>query len=889
MQESDMGRHFGALAAAGAVVLSAPGQVRAAAPDEAPRLLDIPAGPLGSALETFSVQSGQQLLYAPSAADGKRSRAIHGRLTPPQALSRMLGGTALLWRPSPGGAFLLMAMEAPPRRGLLAEAEAASPPASLASARDSGDGAGGDIIVTATRRAERLQDVPIAVTALSVEKLDEQQITDVTSLAKVVPGMQVKPNLNPLQITVAIRGVTQLTVSPAVDPPIGIYVDGIYNVINAGSNNALIDMERVEVLKGPQGTLFGRNTIGGAISITTAKPTNRFEGYVQLDGGNYGAFTGTGVINVPVAPGFVDARLVYQHTQHDGYGRNFTTGSPTSTFHQHYVRGSVKIAPGGSWEALLSGFYDKAHGYSAPYKLGYINSSFNASYPMLSGNMSGDLLSNYVNRGGWQDTYADLDTIFAMRQYGVTGTISGELGSGVSVKSITGYTHTSYDQTGDLDGTPYPFLHIISFPVRANQISQELQILGDGLDNRLKWIAGVYYFSVDASQISNNTTLLNLAPAGSRTYTTNGPYANNRSYSAFGQISYEIAPHVKLTGGVRYVVDKRRATYRDHREVPGPTPGAFVSCSLANAADPVTGARGTDEAACLFTDSVRYHYAPWTVGIDYDPNRTTLIYAKASRGYRSGAFANNGPTAVAPSSTVTAAQAVQNNAAALRLFGPVSPESILTFELGTKLQLLDRRLRLSVAAYRSNYKNIQQSVNVIPCNGCANANVLENSGNARIWGGELEAVALLGRLEIDGSVGITRPRYRRGSPSYGQPVVNVSKFNGSIGASYPIDMQSGKLVLTTTYAYRSTATFYTSATPLPPAAQDAISQKGFGLLSARASLALSGMPLTLAVFGQNLTDRKYRSAATNLPAPLGYAAYSPGAPRTFGGSIRYSF
>jgi iron complex outermembrane receptor protein len=156
----------------------------------------------------------------------------------------------------------------------VADAPADSSSSAPAQPKAAAEGQVEEVVVTATRRSRNIQDVPIVA---------------------------------------SIRGVTQLLASVGVDPPIGVYVDGLYNVLNAGANNAMVDMERVEVLKGPQGALFGRNTIGGAISITTAKPTDKLEGSVQLDGGDYGAFSATAIVNLPIAPGLLDTRLVYQH------------------------------------------------------------------------------------------------------------------------------------------------------------------------------------------------------------------------------------------------------------------------------------------------------------------------------------------------------------------------------------------------------------------------------------------------------------------------------------------------------------------------------------------------------------------------------------------------
>src|SRR5271167_4366487 len=230
-----------------------------------------------------------------------------------------------------------------------------------------------EIVVTATRRSESQQDVPVSITAVTAQELENQQISDVTDLAKLVPGLQVKPALTPEEIAITIRGVSTLIPSINQDPGVGVYIDGVYNVVNAGSNTAMVDMDQVEVLKGPQGTLFGRNTIGGAINITTAKPTDSWGGYVDASTGVYGAWTTTGVFNAPILPGVLDARFVYQHAQNNGYGTNSVTGNPTNDLMQDYYRATVKVTPTDSWEVLVSAFYTGAWGFGPPTKQTYIN------------------------------------------------------------------------------------------------------------------------------------------------------------------------------------------------------------------------------------------------------------------------------------------------------------------------------------------------------------------------------------------------------------------------------------------------------------------------------------------------------------------------------------
>ncbi|WP_198162903.1 TonB-dependent receptor [Sphingobium sp. TCM1] len=739
-----------------------------------------------------------------------------------------------------------------------------------------------DIVVTAQRREESLQKVPISVTALGTEKLEQQQVTDVLSLTRVVPGLQAKPTLTPLEISVAIRGVTQLVPSINADPAIGSYIDGVYNVVNAGSNNAMIDMERVEVLKGPQGTLFGRNTIGGAISITTAKPTSELGGYVEGSYGNFNAWSGTAVLNVPLQPGIIDTRLVYQHSQHDGYGRNFTTGNPTSTINQDYFRGTVRLTQDSGLEALVSGFYTNAKGFGFPTNLAYFDPTnfLNGLIPALSGN-PGDLLSNYVDTPGrgQHDSVSNTDSRFALRQFGVTGTLNIPLTDNVNFRSISAYTRTKYNTANDLDGTPYDVLELVRYPIAAKQYSQEMQLFGDAVDGALSWIGGVYYFQVTGSQFSNAAVLQSLVGP---TVNVGGPFIKNISTSAFAQASYEIAPGLKITGGLRYVVDKRRVLYRDHVAT---NDYAYLVCNMANAPG------NPDYNACRFAAQAKYHYLPFTIGIDYQVDSNTLVYAKLSRGFRSGAFGLTGPAATFVGNGITPEQASAANASAIAQFGPVSPERLVSPEVGLKVDLLDKRLRINAAGFYSDYSNIQLNVNGdVPagCTSCTPPGILTNSGKARIWGGEIEVSAILGLLHIDGALGYADPKYVDG-PQKGQPIVNISKLNTSLNATLPIETDAGTLTLGGGWSYRSNMVMYSLSPGLPLSLYPTFSQAGFSLFDARLSFALANMPLTITLFGQNLANKRFIAAGTSFAPPLGFTSNSPGMPRTYGLSARYSF
>jgi iron complex outermembrane receptor protein len=735
-----------------------------------------------------------------------------------------------------------------------------------------------EIVVTAQRREENVQKVPIAVTALSTADLERKQITDVVDLAQFAPGMDAKPTISPNEITIAIRGVTQLQPSINADPPIGAYVDGLYNAIGGAENTSMIDMQRVEVLNGPQGTLFGRNTIGGAVSITTNKPTDRLEGYGQFDVGNYGAKTYTGVINVPLVGDQLDARLVYQHTGHDGYGTNLTLGTPTDTLDQDYFRGSLKFDPTSDLDILLTASVLHSQGNSMASKLTAIDAStslINTLLPALGGH-PGQLLSSYINAPGvgFQDSIASTSSTFSLQEHTVAATITDKINDDVTLKSISGFIDTYNSQTSDLGGTPYVIISVIDFPIKVKQFSEELQTYGDALNNRLRWITGLYYYSEAGMDTGITDAVPEFTPPGEpSTYNSSGPVpAVNKSYAAYAQGTYSITSDLRFTGGVRWTTDTRSTTFDDHAV--DATTGAFTTCALANVEPPTTLEQ------CTYSNSVKYHYFPWTAGFDYTAASDILMYAKVSQGYRSGSWPISGPQA---------SGSPAQNAAIVETFAPAAPESLLSPEVGAKMEFLDHRLRLNGALYWSDYKNIQVQVNLPQaCPTCSVIEVTRNSGEAHIYGGELQANAVLGDFRLDGTLGITRPKYVEG-PGVGTEVINVSKTTWSLAASYLFKTDAGVLTLSPNYSWRSSEEYEAVPPGVSPTILSGLIQGGFGLVGARASFDFSHAPVTLALYGENLANKEYYASAAAFAPPLSFATGWVGPPRTYGLSVRYHF
>ena len=714
-----------------------------------------------------------------------------------------------------------------------------------------------EIIVTAQRREERLQDVPVSVNVVAGAQFQTEQIADLTSLASVTPGVNVVSTFSLSEIRIGVRGISELNPALAIDPAVGVYVDGVYYQTNAGMNLALIDTERVETLYGPQGTLFGRNTIGGALSITTQKPKDYFEGSATANFGNFNEYGFNGMVNIPLNDELA-LRVVYDHDQHSGYGTNTYLGTPLNDLNENYVRATLKANPTDHIEFLLSGFYNKALSHPIISYPGYVDTSspFNSLLPALQGH-PGDLLSNYVG-GPFYDNEGGRDRDGALAVYGFTGTATVNNIGTATFKSITGYTNTSYDYL-NTSGTPYDTFTILSAPLNVNQFSEEWQLFGNTFENRLRWITGLYFFHETGSQLAQYVIAPPIAmPIGDDS--ADGATVDNSSYAAFVQGDYELLPGLRLTGGVRYTIDDRQSVYHSHLE--DSATRAFLTCTLG-----IPGP-AANYSECVAAYDAEFHYLPWTAGLDYKLTDDALVYAKVSQGYRSGGTSETGPT--------------QTD---YPVFGFVAPESLLSPEVGSKLDFLDHRLRLDSAIYYSDYKNIQQSALVPSPFGVTS--VLRNVGKARIWGGEFTAMGKIQDLTLQAGLALVEPKFTAG-PNLGQPFLNTSKTSASLSADYPIRFTAGVLHLNSDFSWRSTQYLWTLIYG-NPGQNAAVRQGGYGLLDARAAFDFATSPLTIALWGRNLTGREYLVGVADLASALGFTNDFAGIPRTYGATISWRF
>jgi iron complex outermembrane receptor protein len=706
-----------------------------------------------------------------------------------------------------------------------------------------------EIVVSARHREERLQAVPVSASVFSTDQLRRQQVGDLESVQYAAPNLSMaQTRTSATTTTIAMRGQVEQDTTPTVDPAVGLYLGGVYLARTTGANLELIDMERVEVLRGPQGTLFGRNTTGGAISLIPREPEFEREGLLEAGVGSHDLAALTAVVNLPLTEDRLAARLVASHSQHGGYGRNTLLGVELDDEDTDYVRAQLRFVPSERWDLLLS--FDGSKMRTGAQSLALFDVDPDAdALPAVLGNPA-DRLTNYVDPRGRRIS-ADRAGPAHTSVRGASATLNVELGR-FALKSITAYRELEVGAFDvDQDGTPYDIGVILFRGDAQHQVSQELQAYGDSPGDRLRWIGGVHYFRESATFEQQGR--MYRPPVARWDGSLPQGEVRNDSLAAYAQASYAVSPRLQLTAGARYNVDGRQLTSRNRMQL-----GDVVICRLA------PELRDEPETCQATLPERTFSFAPWTIAVDYTPTPATMVYAKLSRGHRAGGYNIRGATMVD--------------------LDTFEPERVTAAEIGVKTERFENRLRVNFALFRSQFEDIQLTQREQAAPGLAGVRFIENGGKARIDGGELELTGLLGRLQLTGHYGVTRPRFEQLDPQVEGVTLHsrfpmVPNWNAAIAADLPFEGDSWDLNIHVDYSRRDDVPF--AYDPHSPARQES-----FGLLNALVSLRFLQPDLTLSLWGRNLMDQFYVNRAFDTDY---YVSAAPGDPRTYGLSLAYRF
>ena len=693
-----------------------------------------------------------------------------------------------------------------------------------------------EVIVTARKRQESLQETPISITAFSRMDLEEAGMIDLRDIGKFTPGMSFTSyGMGSAEAgAIFLRGIGQSDHMVTTDPGVGLYIDGVYVGRNQGAALDLLDLERVEVLRGPQGTLFGKNTIGGAVNVVSTRPQGE-------PGGRLGATLGQeGRLNVQASGEFgigenVAVRAGVLSRNRDGVGEQVFTGEETGD--ESSVSGRVQLLwTGAAAELSLVADVSRARQAAVPhsfYEFADWMVAFFGAAPCFTSAGAGEYAPCPAGTASDPfDSYSldDLDT--EQDLFGVSATWQWDLSDLMTFKSITAYRDMAYVGNLEFDGAPQVVVHYLETG-ESDQFSQELQLLGANSAGTLNWIAGLYYFTEDGYNLQDDLQFGNPDQRRSAVETS--------SYAFFGQGTTDLSDRFSLTAGLRYTEEDKDydVVYRRLD---------------------ATGAQALDDSG-----QPVYLVAPTSLGDSWDAVSGTLngkfqvsdsvmLYATYSRGFRSGGFAAR-PSR--PSSV-----------------GVYDPEYVNMVEAGVKIQALEDRLRLNFSAYTSDYEDYQAQVNRV---GDAFDTRVLNAAEAEIDGFELELTAVLSRIAwVDVTFGYTDAQVTEvdldpaleANFKPGSRLPYVSKYTFSISPRLQWPLGNGaEVLLRADYSYRDD--FFGQIANSPFERED-----GYGLVNARIEYISSGERWRVGLYGINLADKTYTRVRNYYPGFLGFALWN---------------
>jgi iron complex outermembrane receptor protein len=742
------------------------------------------------------------------------------------------------------------------------------------------------IVVTARRREESQQDTPVAVTAISGEALERQNVVSTTDLDKIAPNIQFHSygtlTGNNSAAQVFIRGIGQSDATPAVDPGVGVYIDDVYMGRSVGAAMEFRDISSVQILRGPQGTLFGRNTIGGAVILTTNSPGEDAGNSVRVGLGEDNLREVFAAFDVPLSETWA-ARVALGGKQRDGYVKRVSDGKDLGDENMYTGQVAVRFKPSESFNLSLRADYTKEDENGSPFVFRSMNegatfvgaASIAAGCPnildpfpppLLVGPLADPRCGNdaqalgpYTNGG----TYPAESTL---ENRGVSLVANWKVNDLWSFKSITADRHLEWTGSRDADNTPLLILHT-NYTSRSKQFSQELQAVF-GTD-RVDGVIGAYYFKED----SFDRLLVPLGNPGT-SYDTQRVAMDTRANAAFTEWSYKITDALSVTGGIRYTNEDKglQATMFNV------APATRAEPAAPTAVCPFAGPPPT-QTNCLFlsTNHFTRQFISTTksASVQYRFNEAVMTYVSWSEGFKSGGF-NQRYNAAPPSNAPIS-------------FGSEKAEST---EIGLKLDPSDS-LRINIAVFSTDYDDIQMTyrLGVVP--------LLFNAGVASIDGGELELQFVpTANLRLDASVGYLDAKFDKITPPppFG-PVTPTAtatlssrlpftpEWTGHAGVSYAFH-PSDRWSLTPRVDVSYTTEQYFDAGNSPEIAQlDDIT-----LVNASLTLASEDSKWRFVLSGNNVTDEQYPVAGTSsLTTASGYSEIIYSRPRTLSLSATFSF
>ncbi|MCW1382546.1 TonB-dependent receptor [Novosphingobium sp. KCTC 2891] len=755
-----------------------------------------------------------------------------------------------------------------------------------------------EIVVTAQKKAENLQDVPISVAAIGSDTLESTHAVNLQGLQGAVPNVEIGTFSNtPNTAVFTIRGIGVIEPDPYAGNTVGIVVDGLPQYFSMGALLDLFDVERIEILRGPQGTLFGANTTGGVVNVVNRQPDlDKLGGSVNLSYGNYNHLTASGVLNAPLGEGLA-LRLGVNHDRRDGYVTNVVTGKDMGRRNVTIFRGALRYSAG-DFDATLSGEYDRARNGSPivvagdlPGEAEYVPEGFLGMYrsPCLPAGSRCSAPDHYYSAqdGGINGDLPDvsnMDTYRAGLTMKLSNTAIGD------IVSITGYKHFKLFEFTDQDGTPVPLIDT-KRGTKGWQFSQELRTdvsLGD-IGNIT---VGGFYLKTHYDHYQN----LRINFAGGATYNPDGTYVlglpglfqqnlqdqDNHSISAFAQSYINVSDRLRLQAGIRYTHEQTSMLASTETRLATATAN-WLAALTAGAEDPGTpgysnldGTNTVPFGAGMVAPprgTRSWNNVGWKLGFDYKATDDVMLYGYWARGFKSGGY--TGRIGIADD------------------LGPYNPEKVDTFEAGVKTELFDRHVRFNLAGFYTNYRGMQLAQIYFKGTGAdlVQGNTILNAAASHIKGfeSELTVVPVKG-VTINGSLAYLDATYAKFDyllPSgatldlKGKRLQNAPKWTASTSIAYEFPM-GGELSgrFSATYNY----TGQKQLTSIIASARSTIQPQH--IVNANFDVKV-GDHYTVGVWATNLLDSRYINSVFDSPGTIGLTNYAQ--PRMFGASFKAEY
>ena len=741
-----------------------------------------------------------------------------------------------------------------------------------------------EVIVTATKRDEGVQEIPVSVTAFSQADLDMMGFRNLEGVQEATPNLNFSVQSAGQNVArVTLRGIGTETLVGGGDPGIALHIDGVYVGRNSVAAGNIFDIERVEVLRGPQGTLYGRNATGGSINLITKRPTDEFGGHADISLGNYNSVLLRGVLNVPLSDN-INSRLSLYSDTRDGYLENLYNGRDNADKDSQGARLQLLWDLDNGNEILVRGYYS-TYGGTGPgtrylwddistangYPAGHSTGVSSGPAPPPGARIVADLFGNATTTQG--DSILPRPTGFHQLRKDapefVDQTITGmdveasiNLSDTVLLRSISSFQTNDNEILVDSDISELP----IQTRYRKNdaeQFSQEFNLVSQS-DSAFQWILGAYFYHEELTEVFNTTTPAGLlpltVPLPPGAVPGGGGIAQDRiaehevdSYALFAQASYDLTDRLSLTGGLRYT--------RDEKDQYRPTGGQvdLTNNYLAGGGGAI-GPFGPSSANDSWSEPT------YRVSLDYQLANDNLLFASYSRGYKSGGFDFNGGRFEGTGGNIAGGEQV-----------PYEPEFVNAYEIGSKNKFNDGRVLLNVTAFLYDYTDLQ----VFRLTG--DGPLTDNAAESTIWGLEGEfKFAPTDAMRFDAAIGYLDATYDDYVVELPPPAQNFAGNNLNYapewtmhaGAEYTAAVGQGEVIFRVDWSYRDDTFFDRGNTEFD-------TQDAYSLVNARIRYSTENWYLD--IFGKNIGDEEYVTGQLiNPPFACACRTVNVGAPPTYG-------